>query len=284
MRLSYSILRRFITIGCVAPLFLPPAYAEELAVEIFIPPHQQGVPLIDDFVFLERGSTLGFGPEVSKNLSPKVNFRISFESLRDIDDRARRRVNNRFDLKLRSFSFLLDWHPFGGSFRTTLGVLINQHTLRVDAVPTQTLDLDSTSLSDEELSAAVLRRLNLTTLDLSDGVTIDGSDLLTARARLRFNDFAPYLGIGWGNTTRADRRLYYTFDLGVAFHGSPEVELNVRGLLAEIVREHGASELNAFLASEEKRLEDELKDLDVFPVVSFGLLYRFGSQKGGKHA
>ncbi|MFQ5761235.1 MAG: hypothetical protein ACE5HM_09715, partial [Acidiferrobacterales bacterium] len=105
--------------------------------------------------------------------------------------------------------------------------------------------------------------------------TINGSDLLTARGRLRFNDFAPYLGIGWGNTTRADRRLYYTFDLGVAFHGSPEVELNVRGPLAEVVREHGASELNAFLASEEKRLEDDLKDADVFPVVSFGLLYRF---------
>ena len=275
MRLSYSMLRRFITIGCVAPLFLPPAYAEELAVEISIARQHQGVPLIDDFIFLERGSTLGFGPEVSKNLSPKVNFRIGFESLRDIDDRARRGVNNRFDLKLRSFSFLLDWHPFGGSFRTTLGVLINQHTLRVDAVPTETFNLESADLSDDALSAAVLRRLNLTTLDLSDNVTINGSDLLTARGRVRFNDFAPYLGIGWGNTTRADRRLYYTFDLGVAFHGSPEVELDVRGPLAEVVREHAGSELSAFLAREEKRLEDELKDLDVFPVVSFGLSYRF---------
>jgi hypothetical protein len=49
----------------------------------------------------------------------------------------------------------------------------------------------------------------------------------------------------------------------------------VRGPLAEVVREHAGSELSAFLAREEKRLEDELKDLDVFQVVSFGLLYRF---------
>jgi hypothetical protein len=259
----------------VAPLFLPPAYAEETAVEISISPQHQAVPLINDFVFLERGSTLGFGPEVSKNLSPKINFRIGLESLRDIDKRTKRRVRNRFDLKLRSFSFLFDWHPFGGSFRTSVGMLLNRHTLRVDAVPTETLTLDGADLSDDALSAAILRRLNLTTLNLSDSVTINGSDVLTARGRVRFNDFAPYLGIGWGNTTRADRRLYYTVDLGVAFHGSPEVELDVGGALAEVVREHGASELNAFLAREERRLEDDLKDLDVFPVVSFGLSYRF---------
>ena len=85
----------------------------------------------------------------------------------------------------------------------------------------------------------------------------------------------PYLGIGWGNTTRADRRLHYTFDLGVAFHGSPDVELDVGGALAEVVREHAGLELSAFLVREEKRLEDDLKGADMFPVVSFGLSYRF---------
>ena len=131
---------------------------------------------------------------------------------------------------------LPDWHSLGGSFRTSVGVLINRHGLRVDAVPTKTFHLDSTDLSDAELSATVLRRLNLSTLDLSDDLTINGNDVLTARGRVRFNDFAHYLHIGWGNANRPNRWLYYTFDLGVAFHGSPEVELNVRGPLADIVR------------------------------------------------
>ncbi len=85
----------------------------------------------------------------------------------------------------------------------------------------------------------------------------------------------PYLGIGWGNTTRADRRLHYTFGLGVAFHGSPDVELDVGGALAEVVREHAGLELSAFLVREERRLEDDLKGADVFPVGSFGLSHRF---------
>ena len=271
MRSSHSALWRLIAIGCSAT-FLVPVYAQESATDAR---QHEAIPFVDDFVILQRGSTLGFGPEVSRNLSPKLNFRVGFESLRDIDNRTKRRVHSRFDLKLRSFSFLLDWHPFGGSFRTTLGVLLNRHRLRVDAVPTETFTLDSASLSDDELSAAILRELNLTTLDLSDSVTIKGSDLLAARARVRFGDFAPYLGIGWGNTTQSDRRLHYTFDLGVAFHGSPEVELDVGGPLAQLARERAGSELSAFLAREERRLEDDLKGADVFPVVSFGLSYRF---------
>lgn len=275
MKIKVAFLCRSIAIGCAVLFFAPQVYAEVRQAEVFIPAHRQGMPLINDFVFLDRGSTLGFGTEISKVLSSKLGFRFSFENLRDINDRAEIHVNKKFDLKLRSISLALDWYPFGGSFRTSLGFLINRHRLRVDAMPTQTFNLDSSDLSDAELSAEVLRRLNLSTLELGDNVSIRGSDLLTAAGRVRFNDFAPYLGIGWGNTTRPTRRLYYTFDLGVAFHGSPEVELTVEGPLADITREHAGAELQAFLASEEKRLEHELKDLDVFPVVSFGLLYRF---------
>lgn len=268
---SYSAWRRLIALGC-SVLFLVPVYAQETTLEVQQP---EAILFVGDFAVLHRGSTLGFGPEVSRNLSPKINFRVGFESLRDIDKRTKRRVRNEFDLKLRSFSFLLDWHPFGGSFRTSVGMLLNRHTLRVDAVPTETLTLDGDDLSNDALSSAILRELNITTLDLSDSVTINGSDVLTARGRVRFDDFAPYLGIGWGNTTRADRRLHYTFDLGVAFHGSPEVELDVGGALAQVARQQAGPELSAFLAREERRLEDELKDADMFPVVSFGLSYRF---------
>ena len=85
----------------------------------------------------------------------------------------------------------------------------------------------------------------------------------------------PYLGIGWGNTTRGQRRLYYSFDLGVAFHGSPDVDLDVQGIIADVAREEASQELRTFLANEEEKLEDELEDFDIFPVVSFGLSYRF---------
>ena len=63
--------------------------------------------------------------------------------------------------------------------------------------------------------------------------------------------------------------------MGVAFHGLLDVELDVAGSLAEVARQQAGPALNAFLAREERELEHDLKDADVFPVVSFGLWYRF---------
>ena len=42
-----------------------------------------------------------------------------------------------------------------------------------------------------------------------------------------------------------------------------------------MAREEASQELRTFLANEEEKLEDELEDFDIFPVVSFGLSYRF---------
>lgn len=212
---------------------------------------------------------MGKGTEVTTELTPKLKFRFGFDQLQDIDRCTKKSINYKLDLKFRSTSLLFDWHPFGGSFRTSLGMLVNGSRLRVNAVPAQALNLDNNDPSDMELASLLLGDASV-----SD-TSIKASDLLTAKGRVSFRSVAPYLGVGWGNATHSNRRLLYTVDIGVAFYGSPEVDLDVAGIAADLSREQANHELQAFLASEEKRLENKLKDFDIFPVVAFGLWYRF---------
>ncbi len=272
MPLRDSVVRRFIAVGCATLVGLSQAHASAF--------------FSDNAVFLDTGSTLGPGREFSTALSSKLDLRVGVHNFRDFELHSKKGVNQHFDLKLRSTSFLFDWHPFGGSFRTTIGILINSHRLRTDALPSQVFHIDDIALSEiiadgridlpdtllSDIEQTAIRRI-LNSADANGNISASG--LLRARAQVRFNDLAPYLGIGWGNTTRGQRRLYYSFDLGVAFHGSPDVDLDVQGIIADVAREEASQELRTFLANEEEKLEDELEDFDIFPVVSFGLSYRF---------
>ena len=241
-------------------------------------------------VFLDRGSTLGFGVEATTNISPKVDIRMSFDQLRDFDRSWEKDVDYRFEEKLRSASMVLDWHPFGGSFRTSIGLLINKHTLSLDAVPTQSFNLGNEDitmlsiLSQSDVTDAALDSIDLSIIKLSENIlrtldlndtTVEASDLLTATSRAEFGNLATYVGIGWGNATRTNGRLRYTIDLGVIFLGSPEVDLDVQGMIPDAIRPYAGADLQAILAAEEKELKEELDDLKIYPMISFGLSYHF---------
>jgi hypothetical protein len=239
---------------------------------------------------LDRVSNLGFGAEATKGISRKVDVRMSFDQFRDFARSRETDVDYRLEAKLRSTSLLLDWHPFGGSFRTSVGVLINRHTLHLDAVPNQSFNLsnedittlsvfsqsDMTDAALDSISLSVIRLSEniLSTLDLND-ITVKASDLLTAKGQLEFEELATYVGIGWGNATRTNGRLHYSFDLGMIFLGSPKVDLSVQGMIPDAVRPYAGAELQAILVAEEKRVEEELEGLEILPLVSFGLSYRF---------
>ena len=272
---------QFIAIACAALPLLGKAHASPAQPETLFSSQHRLTSVINDFVSIETGSTLGFGIEATKALSPQLGFRISFNNRRESKLRSKNGISQHFELEHQSTSFLFDWHPFGGSFRTTVGVLIGSHRLRVRVLPTQVFDLSdhdlgairlALELSDSGLSG--MEHSVLTKIDLSDN-SLGARELLTARAKVQFSSFRPYFGIGWGNAIHEDRRLHYTFDLGVAFHGSPEVDLDLGGIVPEVAQEYMAQDLQAFLASEEKRLEDKLENYEIFPVVSFGLSYRF---------
>ena len=274
-------------------IFQPPAHAQQplrFETDSLIRPQHLPTRPLHGLVFLGRGSTLGFGVEATKDVSPKVDVRMSFDQFRNFHLSREAEVDYRLEEKLRSASLLLDWHPFGGSFRTSIGILINRHTLDLDAVPNQSfnlnnedittlsmfsrIDMTDAALDSIDLSIIRLSENILGTLDLND-TTVKASDLLTAKGQVEFGGLATYVGIGWGNATRTNGRLHYSFDLGMIFLGSPKVDLSVQGMIPDAIRPYAGAELQAILAAEQKELEKEFEDLEIFPVVSFGLSYRF---------
>ncbi len=168
------------------------------------------------------------------------------------------------DISLSSIGLLADWHPTGGSFRLTLGVVSN----------------------DNEFAALASDH------DLEIGIHRYDAEL---NARISFDQLGPYLGLGW-STRRNRRGLGVTFDLGVLQHGEPalsvagEVRTTIDGASlrcrVSVVEDGMATvtgssscttllDLRDDLMLEHDDLTDELSDFELYPVVALGLIYRF---------
>jgi hypothetical protein len=83
-------------------------------------------------------------------------------------------------------------------------------------------------------------------------------------------DLAPYLGIGFGRVAGAGVNFYS--DFGVVFQGSPRARLNAdcTGLGPA-----ACASLQAQAATEQQRLEDELRRFRYYPVLNIGLTIGF---------
>ena len=59
------------------------------------------------------------------------------------------------------------------------------------------------------------------------------------------------------------------FDIGALFQGSPTVKLNATGAAAS------NAQFKSDLAAEQVKLQGDLNSFKTYPVVSFGIAYRF---------
>jgi len=97
---------------------------------------------------------------------------------------------------------------------------------------------------------------------------------LTSRAGAAFEDWAigakaGSLGIGFGNPLSSNGHWGFMTEAGVAFIGSPNVNLRATGPFAN------NPALLADLAEEEREIEDDLDAIRIYPVLSMALYYRF---------
>lgn len=86
------------------------------------------------------------------------------------------------------------------------------------------------------------------------GVTVTGD--------VTFKKNVPYAGIGWGNAARPGF-IGMSFEVGAVFQGTPTVRLSGSGVSEADLRE------------EEQQAQADLDDFEIYPVVSFGLSFRF---------
>ena len=84
------------------------------------------------------------------------------------------------------------------------------------------------------------------------------------------NEWAPYVGIGWGNaaddnTLDLPIAVGFSLDIGAFYQGSPDVLLTDSSGLVPA----------ADLALEQAQLEDDLSGFKFYPVITLGIHIRF---------
>lgn len=182
--------------------------------------------------------TLGAGFDLAYGVSDNFVTRIGVNKLTVSDDFTESDIEYSADLELESVHALADWHVLGGGFRITGGVVFNNNALSGNA-------------------------------NIEPGDEIGGQQVTQGGELdldVTFDDVAPYIGVGWGNRVRGWSKLAFSVDVGIMGQGSPDVDLDDNNT---------TDASDADLRREERNLEDDLEDFDLYPVISASLVYRF---------
>lgn len=191
-------------------------------------------------------STLGLGAEAGWSFNDHLVVRAAGYAFSYSEDGEEGGIRYDGDLDLSSGALYLDWHPFGGIFRVTGGAFANANEVNAEGVP----DAGGT-------------------YDIG-GATFTTAEVGRLGAGVDFDSVAPYLGLGWRSRGGDDGGFGFSFDLGVLFQGSPNVELSSTGGTLS-----GDPLLQAALQQEESDLEDDIDKYEIYPVVTLGLTYTF---------
>lgn len=200
-----------------------------------------------------RAGVNGIGLDLSVGLTKNVNLRLigtavdidsEEESVTVGDSGSEGDIDAELDFDYGASAAIIDWHVFGGGFRVSAGMFKSNSAI----------DFSGTLQSD-----IVVDGTTVTTGDL--GEITGGVDLA--------DSYQPYIGLGWGRGAGGDGGLTFMFDVGVALV-DPSVDFNATatGALSQ-------AELDDALAGMEKDAEDDLDDLELWPVLSIGLNYAF---------
>lgn len=194
-----------------------------------------------DYAASIKVSTLGINLEAIRSFGPDINARLGvafFSYSMDGGGGAKDDYKYSGDLKLTSISALADWFPFQNFFRVTGGVLINLNKADITMTPSKTYTVGNDQYTPEKLG--------------------------NMDAKIDFNKFTPYIGLGIGNPAAGESGLGFTLDLGTAYQGNPKVDLAADGLLSP-----------SAAPDQEQKLEENLSWFKWYPVLSLGLTYKF---------
>lgn len=190
-----------------------------------------------------KAGSLGIGVEVTKSLVSMVNVRGGLNFLNYAFDQTEGGNDYDFDLKLKSFSVLVDLHPIlGRGLRFSGGIIFNSN------------HLDMVSIASGSYSIG--------------NQTYTGAEVGTLNGLVDFKSTAPYFGVGWGNATSG--RFGLALDLGVVLQGTPQVSLTATGLVTSDPT--FVQELNR----EIQELENDISEFKYYPVISLGLSMNLG--------
>jgi hypothetical protein len=210
-----------------------------LALAGTAPASEDGVP--GSFTGGAKIGTLGIGIGGEYRLNESIGLGLGANYFKYDFDFTAEDIDYDGELNLASANLLAHYYPKKGRFRLTGGLAFNGN------------EIDAQSKGD-------------TTYEIGD-TTYTAAQIGTINGKIDFRTIAPYLGLGWGPSL--EKRWGFTFDVGVLFQGSPEVELAATGPISN------DPAFLANLAEEEQAVQDELEKFQYYPVIALGVYYRF---------
>ncbi|MGD8379729.1 MAG: hypothetical protein PVI56_08970 [Gammaproteobacteria bacterium] len=190
-----------------------------------------------------KASTLGLGIEFAHNFNDYIGARVGFNNFSYHYNDTQGGVDYNMDFKLRSYDALVDWRPFGGSFRVTGGLVHNSNRVHGTAASANSYTIGTTTYTPAEIG------------------TLTGD--------VQFDPTAPYLGFGWGMSP-ADTGFGTSIDFGVVRQGTPQTSLVAEG--GTLVSD---PQFQSDLAQEQQQFQSDANSFRTYPVVSIGVNYRF---------
>ncbi len=190
-----------------------------------------------------KTSTNGFGGDVVFNFQKRLSMRLGFEQLalnRDFtftEESVDYDAN--VDYKTGSLSLLLDFYVFPHLFITG-GAGLNMF---------QTI-IDGKAASGLQFGDIMIPQSKIGTFNFQ----VDPSSKLS-----------PYLGIGFGRTLGLKKKVGFAFELGGFYQGPPQLTIASTGLLSPTSNPD---------QDHEARLEKQINQYTVYPVLKFSLSYR----------
>lgn len=181
--------------------------------------------------------TLGPQVKISTAVNPYFGLSASLSGYDYKHEFSLSNVNNDFDAsyKIKTASLLANIFPFGGVFRVTGGAFYNGNEI----------DFNSGK-----------NNININTNQYNDAKITGTAD---------YNNFSPYLGIGWGNGIN-QHGFGFDADLGVLYQGNASVTLKQSG---------STTISSADMAHVKKEIEDNANKLRFYPVASVDIHYLF---------
>jgi hypothetical protein len=189
--------------------------------------------------------TTGPGLDLTFGLSEKLNLRtgVSYYNISGKLEKADARIEDS-ELNLLNIPLLIDWHPFGGGFRLSLGAFYTDNYVSAKA-------------KDQRVT---INNIEYEVKNLSGKISLK-------------NNFAPYFGIGIGNAiNKSNRRLHFSLDIGVMYSGSPDISLTAT---ASNPDPGVQTRLNQDIEEQKKKFKDEADNYKFYPVITFGISYAF---------
>lgn len=200
-------------------------------------PHQESEdPAKDNFSLFSGVSTLGPWIQVQYPISDQWGIRFSSHLLYFKANISKSGITSRSDFLFNVHGLIGEWSPKEERYHLAFGAFYNGSHIGLDAEGRVKI-----------LNDVVIR-----------GVEADG--------QIDFQRFAPYLGIGYRGPLDVYENVQIWAEFGYLFYGKPRVELDVQDPSGLVTQTQ--------ISEQRKKIRDKF-DYKFFPLVSFGIRFRF---------